>query len=152
MLLPWIVIETQRKRQQQTREAQYLRRARDVSVCTLACQPPIARCNIQQGLDRLILYLLHRDFVSLLLVSLCCLWVTASSSLRHNNVVVNGKQRPDTLSQVQLHKNGEREKKQWDLGEKGKTSRGSTGRLKPLSPTSYLKVPYCTKFPSPMFS
>lgn len=31
-------------------------------------------------------------------------WVTASSSLEHNNVVVNGKHQTDTLSQVQLHK------------------------------------------------
>ena len=31
-------------------------------------------------------------------------WLTASSSLEHNNVVINGKHQTDTLSQVQLPK------------------------------------------------
>lgn len=101
-----------------------------------------------RGRIDVILYLLHRDFVSLLLASLRCLWVTASSSLRHNNVVVNGKQRPDTLSQVLLHKKGERKKNSETFEER----RGLAGERQALSLTSYLKVPYYTTFTSPMFS
>lgn len=59
--------------------------------------------------------------MSLPCVLFLLLWVTASSSLEHNNVVVNGKHQADTLSQEQLHKQVRLSKIQVDRGRETQT-------------------------------
>lgn len=61
----------------------------------------------------------QREFLSLLWMLFAYLWVTASSSPEHNNVVVNKKHQADTLSQVKLHKKVRHSEAQGGLGGRG---------------------------------